>query len=341
MPGRRMTDAVKWQIIGFHRAGLSFKEIARRIGRHYSTVSRLVRKHEQTNDVRNRRPSGRPRKTSERDDRRLLRLVRRHPHASSSTLKRLWLRHQPLSYQTIRNRLRAAGLKSRRVIKRPRLTDNHKRTRLAWCRQRQGWNLRSWRRVHWSDESRFLLHAVDGRIRVWRRPGTAYAARNIMPTVPFGGGSIMVWGCISFDCKLDLVTIRGNLTGARYIQEVLDPVVIPHFDNHPLATRPLFMDDNARPHRARDVTQFIQNNAIENIPWPAMSPDLNPLEHVWDILGRRIQRRDPAPQNLHELEAALHEEWRQLPMEQFRRLVRGMRRRLEAVIQAFGGSTRY
>ena len=201
--------------------------------------------------------------------------------------------------------------------------------------------MRSWRRVHWSGESRFLLHVVDGRVKVWRRPGTAYVPRNIMPTVAYGGGSVMVWGCFSFDCKLDLVTIQGNLTGARYIQEVLDPVVVPHFDDHTLASRPLFMDDNARPHRSRAVTQFIHNNAVQNIPWPAMSPDLNPLEHVWDILGRRIKSRDPPPQNLHQLEAALHEEWRQLPMQRFQRLVRGMRRRLEAVIQVRGGSTRY
>ena len=61
----------------------------------------------------------------------------------------------------------------------------------------------------------------------------------------------MVWRCISHDCKLDLVTIQGNLTGDQYIRDVLQPVVVPLFDNHPLATRPVHMDDNARPHRSR------------------------------------------------------------------------------------------
>jgi hypothetical protein len=64
----------------------------------------------------------------------------------------------------------------------------------------------------------------------------------------------MVWECISHDCKLDLVTIQGNLTGDQYIRDVLQPVVVPHFDNHPLATRPVYMDDNAGPHRSRAVT---------------------------------------------------------------------------------------
>ena len=63
------------------------------------------------------------------------------------------------------------------------------------------------------DEGRFLLHVTNGRVRVWRQPNTAYAERNIVETVPVGGGSVMVWGCVSYDCKLDLITVRGNLNG--------------------------------------------------------------------------------------------------------------------------------
>jgi hypothetical protein len=107
-------------------------------------------------------------------------------------------------------------------------------------------------------------------------------------TVPYGGGSVMVWGCISHDCKLDLIIIQGNLTGDQYIRDVLQPVVVPHFDNHPLAARPVYMDDNARPHRSRAVTTYLQSEAVTSVPWPATSPDLNPIEYSWDMLGRRI-----------------------------------------------------
>jgi hypothetical protein len=81
----------------------------------------------------------------------------------------------------------------------------------------------------------------------------------------------MVWGCISHDCKLDLVTIQGNLTSDQYIRDVLQPVVVPHFDNHPLATRPVYMDDNARPHRSRAVAAYLQSEAVTSVPWPTMA----------------------------------------------------------------------
>ena len=113
---------------------------------------------------------------------------------------------------------------------------------------------------------------------------------------------------ISHDCKLDLVTIQGNLTGDQYIKDVLQPVVVPHFDNHPLVTRPVCMDDNARHHRSRAVTAYFQSEAVTSVPWTTMSPDLNPIEHIWDMLGHRIQPREPPVQNIRQLKAALHRE---------------------------------
>jgi transposase len=68
------------------------------------------------------------------------------------------------------------------------------------------------------------------------------------------------------------------------------------------------MDGNAMPHRSRAVAAYLQSEAVTSVPWPAMSPDFNPIEHIWDMLGRRIQIREPPVQNIRQLEAALHRE---------------------------------
>ena len=109
-----------------------------------------------------------------------------------------------------------------------------------------GWTIRTWRRVHWSDESRFLLRPTDGHARVWRQRNT-FQDNHILGTTVFGGRGVTVWGCFSFDCKLDLYVLDGNLTGQKYSDIVLAPRVVPHFDNHALADRPMFMDDNIEP----------------------------------------------------------------------------------------------
>ena len=69
------------------------------------------------------------------------------------------------------------------------------------------------------------------------------------------------------------------------------------------------MDDNARPHRSRVVTAYLQSEAVTSVPWPAMSPDLNSIKHIWDMLGRRMQAGEPPEQTIRQLEAALHREW--------------------------------
>jgi transposase len=189
-----LSNAVRWQIIGMREAGMSLRQIAQRVGHHHSTVSRIVNIHRLTNDVKDRSRSERSRITSRREDNALGPLVRRNPFANSTVLKRQWLPHRLLSARTVRNRLKYVGYRSRRHIKRCLLTQVHKVFRLQWCQTRRQWNLASWRKVHWSDERRFLLHVTNGRVRVWRQPNTAYAERNIVETVTFGGGSVMVWG---------------------------------------------------------------------------------------------------------------------------------------------------
>ncbi|GFT88466.1 transposable element Tc1 transposase [Trichonephila clavipes] len=132
---------------------------------------------------------------------------------------------------------------------------------------------------------------------------------------------------------------RGSVTGDHYCEEVL----LPHVRLFRGAIGPdfIFMDDNARPHRTLAVEELLESEDITRMDWPAYSPDLNPIEHVWDALGRRIAARLHHPENTQQLKQMLIEEWALLPQEVLHQLVLSMRRRCEAVIAVRGGYIPY
>ncbi len=148
----------------------------------------------------------------------------------------------------------------------------------------------------------------------------------------------MMWAAISDNGTTNLVHVQGNLTAQRYIDQVLRPHVVPLLANNPNL---IFQQDNARPHTARLTTAFLRINNIAVLPWPSKSPDLNPIEHLWDQLDRRLRERQPQPQTLQQLALALQNEWANIPQGQIRALTASLGRRCQAVIDANGGHTRY
>ena len=175
-----------------------------------------------------------------------------------------------MSVQTVRNRLHSARLRARRPYVGVPLSQRHRQARLAWTRQNRRWTNQQWATVLFTDESRFLLDMLDRRRRVWRRRSERYANCAIVEYDRYGGGSLMVWGGISVRSRTELLVLNGTLTGQRYINEVLQPVVLPFVQQHHV----VLQDDNARPHRARIVQQFLQQNNVDHLEWPARSPDL-------------------------------------------------------------------
>ena len=119
------------------------------------------------------------------------------------------------------------------------------------------------------------------------------------------------------------------------MDEILRPGALPYVVAHPGM---VLQQDNARPHTARLTQQFFQANNIPVLPWPAYSPDLNPIEHLWDNLKRKVHALNK--QNVPQLQAALRREWNAIPQQMVRRLG-SMQRRCTAIIRARGGHTRY
>ncbi|UYV62899.1 hypothetical protein LAZ67_2002358 [Cordylochernes scorpioides] len=234
--------------------------------------------------------------------------------------------------QTISCRLVANGLHSCRPLRRLPLTPPNRRQRLEWCRARSTW-MTEWHRVVFSDESRFCLSSDSRRVRVWRRRGERSNPAAIVerPTVRQRG--IMVWGAIAYDSRSPLLRIQGTMTAQRYVDDVLRPVTLPYLQGVPNA---LYQQDNARPHTARISQQALQD--VQMLPWPPYSPDLSPIEHVWDIIGRRLHAL-PQPRSEDELWQMVEREWRAIPQDAIRTLIDSLPRRVAACIAVRGGPT--
>ena len=164
------------------------------------------------------------------------------------------------------------------------------------------------------DESRFSLQRGDGRLHIYRRRNERYADCCVLERDRFGG-SVIVRAAIAHVYRSPLVVTDGNLNAQRYCDDLAHHV-IPLFHNN--ANISIFQHDNATSHRARDTVKFLRTNNIDN------SPDLSPIEHVWNCLDRRLRRRPNPPTNVNELRQALIQEWNNIPQAEINSLVNSM-----------------
>ncbi|GFT30196.1 transposable element Tcb2 transposase [Trichonephila clavipes] len=295
---RRHLDAfTRGRIIGKLEEGRSVTSVAAEFGIAHSIVSRLWRQFQTTGTAIRGFSSGRPRGTTPADDR----------------------------------RLHGGGLFTRRPVRCVPLTPAHRRRRSLWCREHRNWRDNEWGRVLFTDESRFSLSSDSHRILIWRERGSRNHPSNIIERDRYKGRGVLVWGGIMFGSRTDLhIFNAGSVNGTRYCNEILLPYV--RLFRGAMGLQFLFMDDNAPCHRTVAAEQLLESEDIERMDWPARSPDLNPIEHVWDFLGRRLAARTLPPVTIRELRLALQDEWAAMPQQLIDTLILSMGRRCETCL---------
>lgn len=339
---RRMVDSERWRAVGRIEAGQSIKDVALFFGVDHSVISRLWTQFQTSQTVVRRPVPGRPRVTAPSEDRYIALVAKRNRRATSTTVTSMVSAAlgKTISASTVRRRLHKKGLYARIPRVCVPLTVQSRGARLKWCRQHVNWTVSDWCNVLFTDESRFALESDDKRVRVWRERGTRNQDKSIIEHHAFRGGSVMVWAGISMGYRTELHIFKGGpVTSARYRDEVLDPIV----RLYAAAVGPdfLLMDDNARPHRANIVDEYLESEGISRLEWPAYSPDLNPIENLWDALGRAVSARLPPPGSLRELETALMEEWPLLSSAMVDHLIESMDNRCKVCVKVRGGHIPY
>lgn len=326
-------------------SGESSRQIARAVGVSKSYI----------NNMRNtiapdtpRPKAGAPPKLTDREKRLAARLITfgQIEYATEATKVINRDRVDHVSPYTVRRALKQADMVARRPIKKPMLGARHRKARLKWALEHRNWTSDDWMRVIWSDETKINRIGSDGKVHVWCRKGEGLTDRRCQPTVKFGGGNIMVWGCLTWAGVGILAKIEGRMNSEQYCSILTSSLVptmaactlLPGF---PPQDQLIFQQDNDPKHTSRLAKSWFEEAGIQPMPWPAQSPDLNPIEHLWYQLKRKITAYQEPAKGVHELWSRAQAEWAKITVEACRRLIESMPDQVEAVIKAKAGPTKY
>lgn len=328
--GKRLTDYEKGKIEAFHCQGLSCREIGEIINRSKTVVNNFLQNKE---NYGQKNPGGRPTKLTSRDKRRVLSLVSTGKYSLNEILQTTEL---PVCKKTIWNVVNSSeNFKYVAKLTRPHLLETHKWKRLKFARDVMTWEDK-WLEVVFSDEKKFNLDGPDGWKFYWhdlRKEKQFFSKRQM------GGGSLMVWGCFSYNGVGPLIFISKNMNAEAY-EKLLEDTILeagPALagDNW------LFQQDNAAIHTAKRVKHWFERQNIKTVDWPAKSPDLNPIENLWGYLARKVYAHGRQFTCQKDLKEFIEDEWYKIPPEICQKLILSMPNRIFETIQKNGGYTHY
>lgn len=314
---------------------MSYTMIQSKYGYTRRYIARWWKRYQETGGVDDAPRVGRPKTLTTDQRKEVVRSLKRRASSSlREVAKKMRTEHDvTVSPATIRRIAMEEGLVYRRRRRKPLLTDAHRQARLRFARRRRPRGF--WARVMWCDEASFALYSLTKG--EWVEAGEEPAPHETVKWPP----RIRVWAAISSKGKTPLVRIPKKMTSEEY-EILLMEKLIPHMCDAINAGPQdfVFMQDGDGCHTAKRVRKRLENEGIEQLlPWPAHSPDLNPIENAWSIVERHLESVHPTSDR--GLWEAMNEGWAKIDETQLLRLCDSLPRRLEMVKEAQGGHTKY
>ncbi len=339
MRSKELPEELRDRIVARHRSGQGYKKNSAALKVPKSAVASIILKWKTFGTTRTLPRAGRPAKLSYRGRRALVREVKKNPKIIVAELQRC-IREMVESCRksTITAALHQSGLYGRVAQRKPLLSARHTKARMEFAKKHLKDSKMVTNKILWSDEPKIELFGLNSKRYVWKKPGTAHHLSNTVPTVKHGGGSIMLWGCFSAAGTGRLVAIEGKMNAAKY-RDILDENLLQSAQDLRLGRRFTFQQDHGPKHTAKIAREWLHNNSVTVLEWPSQSPDLNPIKHLWRDLKLAVHQR--LPSNLTELERICKEEWQRIPKSRCEKLVASFPKRLMAVLNQKGASTKY
>jgi len=243
--------------------------------------------------------------------------------------------------QTVRRALRSAGFRAKKKIPKPALSAKNKKLRLSFAKSHKDWTVVDWQRCVFSDETKINRFNSDGLSWCWVPEKSGLSSARVSPTLKHGGGSIMMWGCITHKGPGFACRIEGTMDQYLY-RSILEDELLQTLDHYEMEySQIFFMYDNDPKHKAKSVVQWLIDQEISVLDWPAQSPDLNPIENVWGQVKRRLARFEEQPKSLAELWDRAVKVFYEITEDECLSLFETMPHRMAEVIKAKGGWIKY
>ncbi|KAJ1299550.1 hypothetical protein OPQ81_007344 [Rhizoctonia solani] len=247
----------------------------------------------------------------------------------------------PVSSLTVHLAVQKAGVVPFVKPKKPAMTKEHIKACYEFAMAHQHWTIDDGKRVQWSDEIKINRFGSYGHHYAYKRVGQAPQPHQIIKTHKHGGGHIMIWACMGWEGPGFMCKIDGSLTKELYV-EMLEDEFKQTLEYYGLdMEKVIFMQDNASSHKAHIVQDWFQENGLEVFEWPANSPDLNPIETLWDQIKRELYSYETPASGMLELWERVQEIWDKVSAQKCQDLIESMARRIQACIKAKGGPTKY
>lgn len=337
---REISDSIRELIVKLKSEGKSLAEISKIVGRPRSSVQTVLRNYNNTGTIRNKSRNGRPALLSVREKRYVLNKIKQNPKNSAVKIAQCMELElgKTVHAECVRRVLRKSGYNGRSARRKPYISEINRKKRLEFAEKYANEGPNFWDKVLFTDETKINLYQSDGRVNVWRQPNTAFKKKNVQPTVKHGGQSVLLWGCMSAAGVGNMEFIDGIMDKHKYVN-ILKANLIQSANKLELGEGWIFQQDHDPKHTSYLAKEWLLYNVPKQLNSPPQSPDINPIEHLWAELKRRLSKRVLTGRD--SLKRAIVEEWAQIPNNVTQKLVYSMQRRLNAVISANGGVTKY
>jgi transposase len=325
----QLTTVERAAIVTLHGVGWLHKDIAQLLHCSENCVSLWVQRWRDEHSVADAERSGRPRCTTDDTDQDIGLLSDQKPTLAPKDIRReLQL---PVSPHTVSRRLDEIGLFGRVQESEHELTEFDLQRRLAFANEHLNKSEDWWARVFFSDETNFYL-GHPGRSYVRRPVGEAHDPKYMRQEAQLHG-KVSLWGCLCAEGLGHAELYAGSLDSTRH-RDILRHSLIKSFRQFYPAGPWVFQQDNVRFHTTPETVTFLHERGVTLLEWPPWSPDLNPIENLWNVLKARVYAR--FPQTMEEMEAVIREEWAATDLTFISHISRSMPRRLQLLLDNNG-----